>query len=210
MPSSGHGYRKLPEGHFIAFRGSAWEMTPGGPQRIILKHFGDQLGKWPQEAPRWSFRSIPRPSEENSPRKHPEGHFPQQKKRITSCTVARAKCACCWRGKHTRLVSKKCSGANPGFRKCACCWWGNAAKTKKRQSDTARSQKQSALVVGAKMGAQPRKATPWSWPLLKRILQRESKKQKQQQQKNTQRSKPATGNHDNKKTRLGPLCFTCV
>ena len=74
-PSLGHGYRKLPEGHFRAFRGSAWEMTPGGPQRIILKHFGDQLGKWPQEAPRWSFRSIPRPSEENSPRKHPEGHL---------------------------------------------------------------------------------------------------------------------------------------
>ena len=56
-------------------------------------------------------------------------------------------------------------------------------KRQKRQSDTARSQKQSALVVGAKMGAQPRKATPWSWPLFKRILQRESKKQKQQTKK---------------------------
>ena len=42
------------------------------------------------------------------------------------------KCACCWRGKHTRLVSKKCSAADPGLRKCACCWWDNAASKSTR------------------------------------------------------------------------------
>ena len=76
---------------------------------------------------------------------------------------------------------------------------------------------------------------PLSSPLFKRILQREyekcprpmvakdpchrhfyrescseNQKSKNSKQKNTQRSKPATGNHDNKKPRLGGLCFTCV
>ena len=83
-------------------------------------------------------------------------------------------------------------------------------KRKKRQSDTARSQKQSALVVGAKMGAQPRKATPLVMATFTENLAARIKKAKTANKKNTQRSKPATGNHDNKKHRLRGLCFTCV
>ena len=90
-----------------------------------------------------SFRSIPGPSEENSPGRQPEGDLAKN----TSCRVARAKCACCWRGKHTRLVSQKCSAASPGFKKCAC-WQGIAAKQKRSQSQVPRAQEQSALVVG--------------------------------------------------------------
>ena len=36
------------------------------------------------------------------------------------------------------------------------------------------------------------------------------KKAKTANKKNTQRSKPATGNHDNKKHRLRRQCFTCI